>query len=55
MPIYIDTNVFYNAYCPIEDRFAADWLLKQMDPEFPGINLNGQLQKCLELLKSKLI
>ncbi|MHA1725055.1 MAG: type II toxin-antitoxin system VapC family toxin [Promethearchaeota archaeon] len=37
MSIYIDTNVFYTAYCPIEERVVADWLLKQLEPKFFGI------------------
>jgi len=53
MPIYIDTNVFYNAYCPIEDRFAADWVLKQMDPEFPGITSEWTIAEMFRAFKKQ--
>ena len=38
MPLYLDTNVFYNAYCPIEDRIVADWLLNQISSEGIGMD-----------------
>ncbi|MHA1257592.1 MAG: type II toxin-antitoxin system VapC family toxin [Promethearchaeota archaeon] len=53
MPIYIDTNVFYNAYCPIEDRFAADWLLKQIDTEFPGITSEWTILEMFRAFKKQ--
>lgn len=53
MPIYIDTNVFYNAYCPIEDRFAADWLLKQIDPDFPGITSEWTISEIFRAFKKQ--
>jgi len=55
MPIYIDTNVFYNAYCPNEERFAADWLLKQLIPEFPGITSEWTIAEMFRALKKQTI
>ena len=53
MPVYIDTNVFYNAYCPIEDRFAADWLLKQIEPRFPGITSEWTIAEMFRAFKKQ--
>lgn len=53
MPIYIDTNVFYNAYCPIEDRFASDWLLKQISSEFPGITSEWTIAEMFRAFKKQ--
>jgi len=53
MSIYLDTNVFYNAYCPIEDRFAADWVLKQISPEFPGITSEWTIAEMFRGLKKQ--
>jgi predicted nucleic acid-binding protein len=36
MALYLDTNVFYNAYCPIEDASLVDWLFAQLRPDFPA-------------------
>ncbi|TFG04598.1 MAG: PIN domain-containing protein [Promethearchaeota archaeon] len=53
MAIYIDTNVFYNAYCPIEDRLAADWLLKQIEAEFPGITSEWTIAEMFRAFKKQ--
>lgn len=53
MPIYLDTNVFYNAYCPIEDRFAADWLLNQISSEFPGITSEWTIAEMFRAFKKQ--
>ena len=53
MPIYIDTNVFYNAYCPIEDRIASDWLLKQISSEFPGITSEWTIAEMFRAFKKQ--
>lgn len=53
MPIYLDTNVFYNAYCPIEDRFAADWILKQISREFPAITSEWTIAEMFRAFKKQ--
>ncbi len=53
MPIYIDTNVFYNAYCPIKERFTADWLLKQISSEFPGITSEWTIAEIFRAFKKQ--
>ncbi|TFG23203.1 MAG: PIN domain-containing protein [Promethearchaeota archaeon] len=53
MPIYIDTNVFYNAYCPIEDRITADWLLKQISSEFIGITSEWTIAEIFRAFKKQ--
>lgn len=53
MPIYLDTNVFYNAYCPIEDRFAADWLLKQISSDFKGITSEWSIAEMFRAFKKQ--
>ena len=53
MPIYIDANVFYNAYCPIEDRITADWLLKQISTEFPGITSEWTIAEIFRAFKKQ--
>ena len=37
MSFYLDTNIFYNAYSPVEESEVAEWILNQLTPEFPGI------------------
>jgi predicted nucleic acid-binding protein len=54
MPIYIDTNVFYNAYCPTEERFIADWLLKQIEPEFQGITSEWTIIEIFRAFKKQI-
>ena len=55
MPIYIDANVFYNAYCPIEERITADWLLKQVSSEFIGITSEWTIAEIFRAFKKPLI
>ncbi len=53
MPIYLDTNVFYNAYCSIEDRILADWLLNQISSEFPGITSEWTIAEMFQAFKKQ--
>lgn len=53
MPLYLDTNVFYNAYCPIEDRIVADWLLNQISSEFPGITSEWTIAEMFRAFKKQ--
>ena len=36
--IYIDTNIYYTKYCPVEDSESVDWIFDQLTPEFSGIS-----------------
>jgi predicted nucleic acid-binding protein len=53
MPIYLDANIFYNAYCPIEDRFIADWILKQLSSDFPGITSEWTVAEMFRGIKKQ--
>ncbi len=53
MPIYLDTNVFYSAYCPIDDRFVADWLLNQTSSKFPAITSEWTIAEMFRGLKKQ--
>jgi len=53
MPIYLDTNVFYNAYYPIEDTISADWILKQLSPDFTGITSEWTIAEMFRGLKKQ--
>jgi predicted nucleic acid-binding protein len=37
MAIYLDTNIFYYAYCPVEKSEEIDWLFAQLKPDFYAI------------------
>ncbi len=53
MSIYLDTNIFYNAYSPIEDRFTADWLLNQLSSDFPGVTSEWTIVEMFRALKKQ--
>ncbi len=35
--IYLDTPIFYHAYCPFEDSKASDWILDELVADYSGI------------------
>ena len=53
MNIYLDTNVFYLAYCPIEDCDVADWILTQLTSEFQGVTSEWTLIELFRALKKQ--
>ncbi len=53
MSLYLDTNVFYHAYCPIEDQERADWLLKQLTKEFQGVTCEWAIIEMFRALKKQ--
>lgn len=53
MEVYLDTNVFYNAYCPVEDNALADWLLDQLSPTFPGVTCEWTILEMFRALKKQ--
>ncbi len=53
MTIYLDTNVFYHAYCPVEDPVTADWILAQITPEFPGVTSELTIAEIFRAFKKQ--
>ncbi|MHA2294369.1 MAG: type II toxin-antitoxin system VapC family toxin [Candidatus Hodarchaeales archaeon] len=53
MLIYLDTNVFYNAYCPVEDSTIADWLLNQLTEDFLGVTCEWMIIEMFRALKKQ--
>ncbi|MBN1799909.1 MAG: type II toxin-antitoxin system VapC family toxin [Candidatus Lokiarchaeota archaeon] len=53
MVMYLDTNVFYNAYCPIEDRIEADWILNQLSSEFQGLTSEWTIVEMFRAFKKQ--
>ncbi len=53
MSLYLDTNVFYHAYCPIEDQERADRLLKQLSKEFQGVTCEWMIIEMFRALKKQ--
>ncbi len=53
MSIYLDTNIFYNAYSPIEDRITADWLLNQLSSNFPGVTSEWTIAEMFRAFKKQ--
>ncbi|NHJ85802.1 MAG: type II toxin-antitoxin system VapC family toxin [Asgard group archaeon] len=54
MTLYLDTNVFYNAYCPIEDASLVDWLFDQLHPDFPAITSEWCLIEIFRAFKKQM-
>ena len=53
MEVYLDTNIFYNAYCPVENNALADWLLNQLTPKFQGITCEWTILEMFRALKKQ--
>ena len=53
MSVYLDTNVFYNAYCPVENSELADWILNLLTPNFQGITSEWTLLEMFRALKKQ--
>ena len=53
MGVYLDTNIFYNAYCPVENNFLADWLLDQLTPRFQGVTCEWTILEMFRALKKQ--
>ncbi|MFX1286058.1 MAG: type II toxin-antitoxin system VapC family toxin [Promethearchaeota archaeon] len=53
MGVYLDTNIFYNAYCPVENNALADWLLNQLTPNFQGITCEWTILEMFRALKKQ--
>ena len=53
MGVYLDTNIFYNAYCPVENNALADWILEQLTPKFQGITCEWTILEMFRALKKQ--
>ncbi len=53
MSLYLDTNIFYHAYCPLEDSLIIDWLFSQLHPEFQAITSEWCLIEMFRALKKQ--
>lgn len=54
MGVYLDTNIFYNAYCPVENNILADWLLDQLTPRFQGVTCEWTILEMFRALKKQI-
>jgi predicted nucleic acid-binding protein len=54
MGVYLDTNIFYNAYCPVENNALADWLLNQLTPRFQGVTCEWTILEMFRALKKQI-
>ena len=53
MKVYIDSNVFYNAYSPVETNEIADWILEQLTPKIQGVTSEWTLLEMFRALKKQ--
>ncbi|UCG00646.1 MAG: type II toxin-antitoxin system VapC family toxin [Candidatus Heimdallarchaeota archaeon] len=53
MGVYLDTNIFYNAYCPVENNALADWILNQLTPKFQGVTCEWTILEMFLALKKQ--
>ena len=51
--VYLDTNIFYNAYCPVENNVLADWLINQLTPQFQGVTCEWTILEMFRALKKQ--
>ncbi|MHA1973635.1 MAG: type II toxin-antitoxin system VapC family toxin [Candidatus Hodarchaeales archaeon] len=54
MSIYLDTNVFYNSYCPVEDDENADWVLQQLNTVFQGVTCEWTIIEMFRAFKKQI-
>ncbi len=50
---YLDTNIFYHAYCPTEANEDVDWLLEQLNPSFQGITSEWTIAEMFRAMKKQ--
>ncbi len=53
MAIYLDTNVFYNAYCPVEEPTVADQVLESLTQESLGITCEWSVVEMFRAFKKQ--
>ncbi|MGC9778422.1 MAG: type II toxin-antitoxin system VapC family toxin [Candidatus Heimdallarchaeota archaeon] len=53
MTLYLDTNVFYHAYCPAENSSVVDWLFNELRPKFQAITSEWCLIEIFRAFKKQ--
>jgi predicted nucleic acid-binding protein len=53
MGFYLDTNVYYHRFCPVEHADIADWIFEQFTPEKPGISSQWIIPEMFRALKKQ--
>ena len=53
MQFYLDTNIFYHAYCPVENGAIIDWLFENLSPKFQGITSEWAIIEMFRALKKQ--
>lgn len=53
MKIYLDANVFYNAYSPVEESEICDWILEQLSPDFIGVTSEWTILEMFRAFKKQ--
>lgn len=51
--IYLDTSVFYHAYCPFEDSKSSDWILDELLVQYHGITSEWTIIEMFRALKKQ--
>ncbi len=50
---YLDTNIFYHAYCPTEANEEIDWLFDQLHPSFQGVTSEWTIAEMFRAMKKQ--
>jgi predicted nucleic acid-binding protein len=53
MRFYLDTNVFYHRFCPVDQAEITDWIFNQLTPENPGISSQWIIPEMFRALKKQ--
>jgi predicted nucleic acid-binding protein len=53
MSLYLDANIFYHRYCPIEYAEEVDWLFDQLQPNFPGVSSEWSIPEMFRAFKKQ--
>ncbi|MFQ6125261.1 MAG: type II toxin-antitoxin system VapC family toxin [Candidatus Heimdallarchaeota archaeon] len=53
MLFYLDTNVFYHAYCPVEDSSSVEWLFSQFSKICQGITCEWTILEMFRAFKKQ--
>ncbi|MHA1719412.1 MAG: type II toxin-antitoxin system VapC family toxin [Promethearchaeota archaeon] len=53
MQLYLDTNIFYHAYCPVEKGSIIDWLFDKFSTEFQGVTSEWAIVEMFRALKKQ--
>ena len=53
MQFYLDTYIFYHAYCPVEKGSIIDWLFEELSAEFQGVTSEWAIVEMFRALKKQ--